>query len=427
MSLSGAINTAVSGLAAQSYALGVISDNIANASTVGYKSSYTSFSSLVTNSTTSSSYGSGGVKASDVAGVSQQGLISSTQSILDLAIDGNGMFIVSSSLDASDATYAFTRAGDFSVNDEGYLVNSSGMYLMGYPTDSDGSISVGATNSLSALEPIDVYAASGVAVATSELSLEANLPADADIGDTFTTSVEIFDSLGVSQTVDMNWEKTAANEWDLTYSDPVNTLDPSVTSGTASGGPVSIVFNDDGTLASTTPNPPVLDVTGWTSGAGDSSITLDLGTAGEANGLSQAASNEEEPSVDLGSISQNGTSYGSFSYVDINSEGAITAYFDNGQSQSIYQLSLATFANPDGLIAESGNLFRQSSSSGDFILSTPGDNGAGVISPSSLEESTVDIASEFSRMIVAQQAYSAASTVVTTADEMINTLISAVR
>ena len=175
------------------------------------------------------------------------------------------------------------------------------------------------------------------------------------------------------------------------------------------------------------PHHPVLDITGWTSGAGDSSITLDLGTAGEANGLSQAASNETDPSVDLGSISQNGTSYGSFSYVDINSEGGITAYFDNGQSQSIYQLSLATFANPDGLIAESGNLFRQSSSSGDFILSTPGDNGAGVISPSSLEESTVDIASEFSRMIVAQQAYSAASTVVTTADEMINTLIAAVR
>ncbi len=424
MSISGAMSSAVSGLKAQSQALAVISDNLANSSTVGYKANTASFSSLITQQSTGSYYASGGVSASTNQNVGVQGLISSTSNATDIAIDGDGMLAVTYGVDGRELY--FTRNGEFSIDSDGYLCNGN-YYLQGYPTDADGKVIGGSTNSTDALEPIDTNIFSGYASATTTETIVANLPADAATGDTFTSSMEVYDSLGVSHSVEITWEKTNDNEWSLSVADPTRSNDSSVTSGTISGGPITLTFNTDGTLASTSPSPADLTVTGWTTGAADSTVILDLGEAGSTNRLTQYASNDDEPYVDLTRITPDGYEYGSLTGLAIEDDGTVTATYNNGYSRAIYKIPLATFSNVDGLAALSDSVYAQTSASGSYTLQEAGQGTTGVIQDYALESSTVDTTSEMTRMIVAQQAYSAASTVISTSRDMFDTLMSTVR
>lgn len=424
MSSNSALYIATTALNAQSTNLSMISTNLANAGTVGYKAADMSFRTLITDPYSQNSTSSGGVTYSSSQNVAMQGLVESAGSSTDMAIDGNGFFVVTDA--ANGDNFAYTRAGGFSAGSEGYLVNDSGYYLQGWPLDTAGNAVTAANGSVSSLEAVNVSAVTGSAAATTDVSFVANLPADAAVGDAFVTSTEAYDSLGASHTIDYSWQKTGLNTWELNFSDPVSTADPTTTTGASAGGPVQIVFNSDGTLASTTPAQVDLAITGWTSGATNSTITYDLGTIGRTDGLRQYASSDgSSPTVDLTSASQNGLRLGAFETAYIDESGRVVATFDNGQERPIYQIPLATFNNPDGLIASTGNVYLASEQSGDYVLNNPGHGGAGFVMGFALESSTVDTSKELTDMIVAQQAYSAASQIISTSDDMFRELMNA--
>jgi flagellar hook protein FlgE len=425
VSLSSALSTAVSGLTAQSLALSAISENIANASTTAYKTKEIDFQSLV-----SGAMGSAKSTSSVVAKTSQAlsvgGTIASTSVSTNVAIDGSGFFVVADDPADTGTDLVYSRNGSFSTDADGYLVNSEGYYLQGFPTDSDGNILSSNTSDLSNLQSINLDSISGTAKATSTVTMAANLPADAAVGDVFTTSMEVIDSLGVSHTIGQSWEKTADNSWTLTLSDPTLTSDSTVTSGTISPTSVAVTFNTDGSLASTLPTPVALAIAGFTTGAADSAITLDLGTTGGTDGLTQYASTSSTLSISP-TFEQDGANYGELSGIEIDEDGLVTANFDNGVSLAIYQIPVATFSNPNGLTNLSGTVYDENTAAGQVHLNLPGDGSSGTLVASALEGSTTDTATEFNKMIIAQQAYSAASQVVSTTKSMFDTLIQAVR
>jgi flagellar hook protein FlgE len=416
MSLSGALSSAISGLAAQSTALSMISDNISNADTTGYKTTSAMFDDLVTASSSATAYSSGGVTVSGRANITQQGLLSSTTTATNVAIEGSGFFAVTDAL-SNGSTY-YTRNGAFTTDSSGYLVNN-GYYLEGWRTDTSGTI-VG-SESASNLEPVNTEVAATSASATTKTTFDANLPADAAVGDTYTSSMTVYDSLGNPASIQVTWDKTATNTWTASLASPTSTSDTSTTTGSiTSGSPITLTFGTDGTLSSTSPSPATVGVS-WNDGAAASSITLDMSS------LTQKSSGETTPSVSVTSITSDGYAYGTLSSISVGKSGLVDATYSNGQTIPIYQLAVATFTAPDSLSANSDGIYSATADSGTATLQTSGTNGAGTIYGSELESSTTDTSGQFSNMISAQQAYSAASQVITTVNKMYDTLISAMR
>ncbi len=216
--------------------------------------------------------------------------------------------------------------------------------------------------------------------------------------------------------MNVNWTKTASNTWTLGF-----TSDDS--SATVSSD-ITVTFNEDGTLAS--PETSTLTISGWSSGGATSTIALDLGTANTASGLSQYESGEDDPALDI-SIEQDGLEYGNLTGISISEDGSVVASFDNGEDRTIYKIAIANFKNPDGLANLSGSIFSSTLDSGACTYSTPGTGGAGTLTSGALESSTTDTSAEFSNMMQAQQAYSASAQVMSTANSMFETLMSAVR
>jgi flagellar hook protein FlgE len=421
MSLSSAVNSAVSALNAQSTALAIVSNNLANTSTIGYKTSSASFSALVAGASSASSSAGGGVLATSVADISGQGLLTASSTSTNMAISGNGFFTVSASLDGSSPVY--TRNGEFTTDGDGYLVNN-GYYLLGWATDADGNILGSAT--ANSLQTIDTDSIATIAAATTEMSMVANLPADAVTGDTFTSSVEVFDSLGTAATSTITWTKTGENTWTAEFSDPTLASDNATTIGTVTSSAIEITFNSDGTLASTNPSPPTLTIADWTTGAADSAVSIDMGTAGSATGLSQYSSGADTLTVDL-VADQDGVAMGSLTGISIDEGGIVTGIYDNGLTRALYKVPVATFTDPNSLLALSDGMYQSTAASGTATMRMSGTSGAGTIYGSQLELSTADTNTEFSKMMAAQQAYSGAAQIISTAKSMFETLISSVR
>jgi flagellar hook protein FlgE len=223
----------------------------------------------------------------------------------------------------------------------------------------------------------------------------------------------------------ITWKKTADNTWTASVANPTLTSDSTKITGTASGT-ITITFNSDGSLKSTS-SPTAFSVSGWTTGAADSTITLDLGTIGGIDGLTQKSSGATTPAIDLTSIESDGSAYGKLSSIAVGDDGKVNATYSNGTTISLYKIPVATFAAPDQLQVKSNGLYAATADSGTAIVQQSGSNGAGTIQGGKLEASTADTNTEFSNMISAQQAYSAASQVITAVNEMFDTLISAVR
>jgi len=442
MSIYGALFSGVSGLSAQSQALGVIADNISNVNTIGYKASRANFSTLVTQNRGTETYTPGGVSARPQALIDRQGLLQASGSATDIAISGNGFFVVNEAPDAS-GNYAYTRAGSFTTDAMGFLRSTSGYYLQGWPIDSNGNIPANRSD-LTALTPVNVNSLTGSAEATTAIALRANLqssqtPAAYTAGDMslfnasagasgasphFERSLDIFDSKGGAHTVTFGFFRDAAlpaNQWRV----EAYVEDPSEV--TAANGLLSsgiLAFNDDGSFdAGSTTFPTTLTINNWAPALGiaNSSIALNLGSDGLTDGITQFDSS----SVLTAEV--NGAVFGALSGVAIDDAGFVTALFENGSRQAIYKLPIATFPNPEGLEAVSGNVWAASGKSGSFALLEAGVGGAGQISPSALEASTVDLASEFATMITTQRAYSASSRIITTANEMLDELIRVIR
>jgi flagellar hook protein FlgE len=251
-----------------------------------------------------------------------------------------------------------------------------------------------------------------------------NLPSDAAVNATFTSSMSVYDSLGTAATMQVTWTKTAANTWTGSFANPTSATDTSTAIGTVSGS-ASITFNSDGSLAS--PASASISISGWTTGAANSTIALNLGTVGGTDGLTQYSSGAATPALDLTSIESDGLAYGKLSSVAVGDNGVVNATYSNGQTIAIYKIPVATFAAADQLKAMSDGLYSATASSGTAVVQASGTNGAGKIYGSELESSTTDTNEQFSSMISAQQAYSAASQVITAVNKMFDTLISAMR
>ncbi|MBH0111911.1 flagellar hook protein FlgE [Novosphingobium sp. YJ-S2-02] len=430
MSLYSALYAGVSGLGAQASAMATVADNITNVNTTGYKGVSAQFQTLVTDGSVSNSYSAGGVTASPKALISKQGMLQASSSLTDIAIDGDGFFVVRTGADA-DSAIAYTRAGSFTTDSSGYLRNTAGLYLTGWPLDSFGNF----TNNgdLSALQPVQPAAMTGAAQPTTNIALRANLnsnttPLDAaqlpyTAGDmttgavtpSFSRSVEVFDEQGSTHTLTFNFVKTAANQWIAEIAgNPADIASGADANGVIASG--AVVFNADGSIDANASDPALFGSIslGWANGAGSQPISLDLGTNGQLDGLTQFASTST-----LLSSNVNGGMLGTVASVEISDTGVVSAIFDDGTTMAIYQLPIATFQNPDGLTRIAGNAYQVSQQSGSASINEPGSLGAGKVSASTLEASNVDLAQEFSNMILFQRAYSASSKIITTVDEML--------
>ena len=426
MSLFGAMNTAIGGLTAQSSAFGNISDNVANSQTVGFKRVDTSFQNYLTVSN-SSTHQPGGVVARPDYVHSGQGTVVQTDRPLNLAIAGSGFFAVTRQIGEENGTPIFrnqpeyTRAGDFSLNRDGYMVNNSGHFLNGWPTDIEGVVDT------STLTPIRVNLSSSSPIPTSRVTLAANLPATPDPAIPIASQVPVYDALGETNPLQLNWTPVAGtpNSWQVEITQPgaasplgVASIkfgaagNPSAPEGTI--GSIDPVSGSVTGSAFTAGRPATLDFTA-DFGSGAQTITLDLGTFGKADGLTQFSGDRYA----LKSLSQDGVEAGSFSSVETLSNGEVVVNFDNGQSRTVARVPITTFAEPDALQRQDGQAFTATRDSGMPQTVEAGLNGSGSLVVSAVENSNVDIAKEFTKLIVAQRAYSANTKMVTTADELL--------
>jgi flagellar hook protein FlgE len=430
MSLTGAMMIGVTGLNANSKALSIASSNIANVNTVGYKAGQNNFSTLLADSMGSGDISSQGVISIGTQNVTQQGLLQTTQSPTDLGINGNGFFVVNQLSDGSGRTL-YTRAGNFTPDSNGDLKNAAGFYLMGWPVDINGNIPTDRND----MSPVNVAGLSGKAQATTEMTVQAYLQASTAVKayttgqmasgavtPDFTRTINVYDSQGGAQPLGISFVKTGANTWAYEVSYQGAGTNITGTNPIATG---TMTFNSDGTLAnadgSATPATGMINVTvPWnpaTSGLQPQALSLNMGTVGSSDGLTQF----DSPSA-LVNSSVNGALFGNLTGVNIDPNGFVTAQFSNGLVQKIYKLPMATFSNPNGLAAVSGNAYAVTNESGNAIVGEANTGGAGSISSSSLESSTVDLAGEFTNLITTQRAYSASARIITTADQMLQRL-----
>lgn len=426
MSLYSALYAGVSGLSAQASAMATVADNITNVNTVGYKGVAAEFRTLVTDGRVRSNYAAGGVVAAPQAMISKQGLLQASSSLTDVGIDGAGFFVVRSGV-AADSEIAFTRAGSFKPDAQGYLRNTSQYYLQGWPLDAQGNFVN--TGNMDQLEPIRPSALTGSASPTSRLQARINLQSttanfagayaagDMAAGTAtpqFSRSMDVYDAQGSPHRITMGFVKTAPNEWQAEiYAVPATDVTGAPGGLLASG---TVQFNGDGSLdlaGSTAALFADLNIN-WANGAGSDPITLQLGTDGALDGLTSF----DDDSALLSSFVDGGT-LGTVASVEISDTGIVSAIFEDGTSKAIYQLPLATVQNPDGMTRLSGNAYAISQDSGSVAINVPGSLGSGTIAASSLEASNVDLAQEFTNMIRFQRAYSASSKIITTVDDML--------
>jgi flagellar hook protein FlgE len=403
------LSTSVTGLNAFSKEISVISNNVANSETTSYKSSDVSFSDILSeclSGTSGTSLGAG-VLVSDVSESWSQGSISSTGNATDLAINGSGFFVVS---DPSSGETYYTRDGEFSFDDDGTLVNSSGLAVQGYLVNENGG--------LGALDDIDVSYDASPASATSEISTTVNLNSETETDGTYESSVDIYDSLGNEHTVTITFAKTADNEWSYSVGSSEGTV------GGDSTGTLS--FSTSGALTSGSDD-PVFTITGL-AGADDMSITWDIAdsstdTSGNTTYLTNGTLTQYSRDSALYDSSQDGYSSGELSSISIDDSGMITGTYSNGTTSDLYQIALADFNDYNGLEKVDGGLYAATSKSGEAIVGIPGTSRFGSISSESLESSNVDLSTELANLITAQRAYQANAKVFSASDEILQTLI----
>lgn len=430
-SLFGSIYTAVTGLTAQSSCIGNISDNLSNSSTTGYKTIGTNFEEMVSQ-TTSKVDGNGiGTQTRPVYYNNLQGSLATVNSQTYIAVSGQGFFPVTSETTGTEVLY--TRSGDFDLNADGFLQNSEGYNLMGWAYDQTNQ-----TVDQNTLVPISVSQLTTSSVTTQNLSYDANIPASVANGTTLPDQpVTIYDTSGGAHVVNYSWTKTGTNTWDLTVK-AAGGASTGTTSGDYSGvahftfdetGHIAAIDSTDMTGTVTPANPATSTPASMTLGFNLSYLTkatptsTPTATTQSITSAMTSMTQFADKSAILSSFTQDGASAGSFSGISINEGGIVSVNYDNGVTKAIYEIPLTTFISPGNLLRTSGNAYRATPEAGTAMYKASGTGGAGSISVGSLEDSTVDIAGQFTLMIQAQQAYSANAKVITAADTMLQTLI----
>ncbi|MGI9205839.1 MAG: flagellar hook protein FlgE [Woeseiaceae bacterium] len=397
---------ALSGLNAASSDLEVTANNVANVNTHGFKKSRAQFSEVFaigTQSVGSSASGSG-VRLSAVAQQFTQGNIDFTDNALDLAIGGEGFFVLS-----ENGARSYSRAGAFGVDNQGFVVNAEGARLQAYPFAGNGLFNTGT--------PQDLQLVTGASPpeATTSAAFGINLPANAvppsnpvfDPTDpssfNHTTSVTVYDSLGAAHTATVYFVKDAA----------VNTWNTQVEiEGNPVAGATPIVFAADGTLQS--PAGGLMPLASYNPGTGAANIDMSL----NFNTATQFGSN-----FGVNSLSQDGFTTGRLTGVSVDPEGIVFARFTNGQSTSLGKLALANFVNPQGLQQLGDTSWGESFQSGDALLGEAGTASFGNLQSGALEASNVDLTAQLVQMITAQRNFQANAQMISTADTVTQTVI----
>ncbi|MEL7186042.1 MAG: flagellar hook protein FlgE [Pseudomonadota bacterium] len=397
---------ALSGLNAASSDLGVTANNVANVNTTGFKMSRAQFSEVFavgTQSVSSSASGSG-VRLSSIAQQFTQGNIDFTDNALDLAIGGEGFFVIS-----DNGARSYTRSGAFGVDNQGYVVNAEGARLQAYPYAGSGLFNTGTPQDLQLTIGANPPQAS--TRASFGINLPANAPAPANpvfdptdpASFNHTTSVTVYDSLGAAHTATVYFIKDAApNTWQTEVE-----ID-----GAPIGGAAPVVFNPDGSLNSPAGGLMTLAAYTPTTGAADINLSLDFGNA------TQFGSN-----FGVNSLSQDGFTTGRLTGVSVDAEGVVFARFTNGQSTSLGKLALANFVNPQGLQQLGDTTWGESFQSGDALLGEAGTASFGNIQSGALEASNVDLTAQLVQMITAQRNFQANAQMIETADAITQTVI----
>jgi flagellar hook protein FlgE len=426
MTISSSLNAGVAGLNANATRLATISDNIANSGTYGYKRASAEFESLViTGQRGAGVYSAGGVRASTSRLIDERGALVGTANALDIAISGRGMLPVIQSVDIGidgDQPMMMTRTGAFRPDAEGVLRTDSGLVLLGWPANADGTIPVNARDTVGALRPVVVNSNQQAGDPTTVMSLGVNLPATQSAagasGTPLPLSVEYFGNLGTSESLDVTFTPTvpvtgASNTWTMEIRD-------SAQNGAVIGN-YTLVFDDTrgagGTLASVTANSggaynPVDGTLALTVAGGPLSVTI--GRTGDPNGLTQL-SDSFSPTA----ISKDGSPVGSLTGVEVDENGFLTATYDTGFIRRIYQIPLVDVPNPNGLLSLNNQTFQVSPQSGSFFLWDAGDGPTGSVVGFAREGSTTDVAAELTALIQTQRAYSSNAKVIQTVDEML--------
>lgn len=399
----------LSGLNAASKNLEVIGNNVANANTVGFKSARTQFADLYANSLLGSAQSSAGIGVTiqTIAQQFGQGNVSVSGNPLDVAINGNGFFRVS-----TNGTVSYTRNGQFQIDKASYMVTATGARLTGYPADANGTIIQSA--------PVDIRLSTADLAprATTTSALVANLdsrttttisgafnPADATTYHT-ASGLSVYDSLGNSRVLQVFFRRTAANTWNVYASEAGTALN----SGNAIG---TLNFTTGGAINTTTTTLPFsLSITSTNGAATPQTFTLDFtGTTqfGAAFGVT--------------SINQDGFATGKLAGFSIGNDGVIQGRYSNGQTRSQGQVVLSSFANPQGLVPMGNNQWAESSVSGQPVTGAPQGGNFGTLQSGALEESNIDLTRELVDMITAQRIYQANAQTIKTQDSMMQTLV----
>jgi flagellar hook protein FlgE len=380
---------ALSGLSAASTDLQVTANNIANADTIGFKSSVAEFADVYASGGASLNTAviGEGVRLAQTAQQFVQGNINTTSSNLDLAISGNGFFTLQ---DANGISY--TRNGQFSLDSNGNVVSSTGAALQVYPPLSQGGFNTGA------LSDLNLQTAQSQPLATTGGTVSVNLPAG---------STTVYDSLGNSYPATFYFSQTATpSVWAVNMT--VN--------GTQVGAAQDLTFNSSGAV--TVPAGGALSFAGFTPPDGASAMTM---------GFNFGSTTQFGGSFGVNNIAQNGYSTGQLSTVAINSQGIVSAVYTNGRSTQLGQLAMANFSNPQGLEQLGNTSWAQTFSSGNAVMGTAASAGFGNVQSGALESSNVDLTTELVNMITAQRSFDANAQVVTTADQESQTVISTIQ
>lgn len=410
--------TAISGMDANGVELSVIGDNIANMNTVGFKKSRVQFGDVLSQSITNiagSAQVGRGVFVQDVSPMFTQGAFETTESALDLALDGDGFFMVND----GGARY-YTRAGGFTVDRDGYIVNPDGLRLQGYLADAAGNVTgtIGDLQMVAAQSPARMTTSAGLALnldaaavpfaAAFTLDGDGNGVLNDPANYNASTTLTVYDSQGGAHQVTLYFAKTGANAWEVhyVYGDPAA---PGQLVE-AAGGPETLSFDANGALSGSSGGPPVFDFGGGVTAP--QSVLFDF-----------AGTTQYSSPFTVIRVGQDGYASGSLRNLVISDDGTITGIFTNGQTRVIGRVALAKFIAPTELTKLGRNLFGESFGSGQPIVSAPGTSGVGRVASNTLELSNVDLAGEFVKMIAAQRGFQANSRIITTTDDLMQEVV----
>jgi flagellar hook protein FlgE len=396
----------LSGLQASSSELDVIGNNLANLNTDGFKDQTLSFGDIFSQMQGTSGNGDpiqigSGVKIESTSSNFTNGSVDATGTASNMALQGNGYFVVGSNGETS-----YTRDGDFSVNSSGQLTTSDGATVMGFPAV-NGTVSTSGV-----LAPISVNSNGTVpAAATSSFDVDVNLDSASTVGTTFNTPLTVYDSLGTSQTLNIQYTNTGINTWGYSITLPGSATGSSAATTTLASGTLS--FSSSGQLTSPTGTVPGINITGLADGAANMSLSWNLNDSTGSPTITQQNSASATTAKD-----QNGFAVGTLTGYSVLSDGTVQGQYSNNQTLALGQVAIANFANPQGLVQSADGNEQATSGSGAAIVGQAGVGGNGLITGGAVEQSNVNLSTEFANMIVAQQSYDANAKVLTTLDQV---------